>query len=88
MGTNKCVGVLTSGNGGHTKAVSCLTYIPAPQGGEAYIASGGIDCEVKLWKASTGDFAGSASHPAMVTTMCYFQDSNGSKYPFLIMDSD
>ena len=71
---------------GHTDAVSCLELIPAVTsssptdttsgGSEAYIASGGGDGEVKLWRPN-GEFAHSCSHGAFVTALKFFQDTHG-----------
>ena len=82
----RCLGILSGAGGGtgHSNAVSCLAYIPAvQQGSEAYIASGSLDCEVKLWKTN-GEFVHSCSHPSSVTSMCYFQDTHGG-VPMLLI---
>lgn len=82
IGSGRCLGVLkgaTAANPagtGHTNAVSCLALLPAAEGGEPYIASGGFDGEVKIWRTN-GEFAHSCSHGAMVTCLSVFQDALG-----------
>ena len=93
VGSGRCLGVLkgsTTGGVqsgfGHTDAVSCLELIPAATssnptdstGGEAYIASGGGDGEVKLWRPN-GEYVHSCSHGAFVTALKFFQDTYGGK---------
>ena len=84
VGTGKCLGVLTKANGGngHSEAVSCLTLIPPTSaGGDAYIASGGGDGDVKLWKTN-GEYVHSCSHGVFITALNTFQDSMGGKTHF------
>lgn len=84
-------------NCGHTDAVACLELIPAPapaavggvtapgdvSGAEAYIASGGGDGEVKLWRTN-GEFVQSWSNGAFVTALKFFQDTYGGEYHCLL----
>lgn len=81
VGTGKCLGVLSSSNNGngHKDAVSCLELIPAvAPNNEAYIASGGGDGDVKLWKTN-GEFVHTCTHTTFVTALRTFQDSMGGK---------
>ena len=51
-------------------------------GGEvAYIASGGIDGEVKLWTIN-GENVGSWSHYQIITTIKAFKDDLGGEFSF------
>ena len=85
VGSGSCLGVLRAGAGGHSAAVSCLELIPAgaASGGDAgaasepLVASGGCDCEVKVWRAS-GELVTACHHGAFVTSLKFFQDTNGS----------
>jgi WD40 repeat protein len=78
VGSGRCLGVLTSLNGGkgHTAPVSCFAVIHAGPNKELHMASGGFDNEVKVWKMN-GEFTHSVSHSAWVTALCPFQDSLG-----------
>ena len=74
-----------TGNG-HTEAVTCLELIPAtPEAGsEAYIASGGGDGEVKLWRTN-GEYVHTCSHgTCMITSLRCFQDTNSGP-PLLLI---
>ena len=95
MGVLSSAGPPGSPGLGHVDAVSCLEFIPPTTaaagasssaaggdvGGEAFIASGGADGELKLWRPN-GEFAHSVSHgppgsPAFITKLKYFKDSFG-----------
>jgi WD40 repeat protein len=83
LASGKCVGVLSAvgGAGGHTEAVSCMELIPGSP--EAFIASGGSEGAVKIWKAS-GSLVHTCSHTSMVTALRAFKDSNGgTRLPYL-----
>ncbi len=82
VGTGKCLGVLSGANGGpgHKDAISCLEFVPAAApSNEAYIASGGGEGDVKLWKTN-GEFVHSCSHTSFVTALKTWQDSLGGKH--------
>lgn len=50
---------------------------PSGQGSEeSYIASGGADGELKLWRTN-GEFVHSISHGSFITAMKHFQDDYG-----------
>jgi WD40 repeat protein len=92
VGVLSCAGTPDAPGLGHTEPVSCLELIPAqaPAAGggvvdpaaasETYIASGGADGDLKLWKTN-GEFVHSVSHgpQAFITAMRYFKDDNGGK---------
>ena len=88
LASGKCLGVLSAigGAGGHTDAVSCLEFIPSSPsipGSEAFVASGGAEGAVKIWKTS-GTLAHSCSHTSVVTALRAFKDSNGGNQVLLI----
>lgn len=70
---------------GHLDAVSCMELIPitAPHT-EAYVASGGLDKQIKLWKAAGGAYVQSWTQKAPITAMKTFVDSFG-KYTLLLI---
>lgn len=77
LGTNKCIGILSSSTNGHNGSITCLCHLSgAGMGNENFIVSGGTDCEVKLWKPN-GEFVHSCSHSTCVTAICPFQDAIG-----------
>lgn len=83
-----CLGVLSAaaGGNGHTDSVTCLEKMPAVTGGDqgsVYIASGGMDTNLKIW-SPTGDHVHSCTHTAAVTAIKLFEDSNGG-VPALII---
>jgi WD40 repeat protein len=45
---------------------------------EQYIASGGVDGDLKLWRLN-GEFVHSISHGTFITAMATFQDTLGGK---------
>jgi WD40 repeat protein len=51
---------------------------------EAYIASGGSDGDVKLWKPS-GEWVCSCNHGAIVTALKTFRDDYGGYYLFIFI---
>lgn len=80
--SSACIGTLTSSGGGpgHTAAVTCLTALPPTSAGaESYIASGGMDGEVKLWKTN-GEAVYHVGHECEVTSVASFTPDNGGKY--------
>lgn len=77
LGTGRCLGTLASANhgSGHNQAVACLCAIPASAANaEPYVASGGADSELKLWKTN-GEFVHSVTHASPITSMAVFQDA-------------
>jgi WD40 repeat protein len=87
--SGQCVGVLSCAGTpdtpglGHTEPVSCLELIPASptptgEGAEPYIASGGADGDLKLWRTN-GEFVHCVSHgpQAFITAMKYYKDDHG-----------
>lgn len=82
IGTGRCLGTLRGPSAtnpagtGHTNAVSCLALLPGAEGGETYIASGGLDGDVKLWRTN-GEFAHSCNQGMSVTCLGVFQDTVG-----------
>ena len=57
----------------------CCTSLHNVGGEVAYIASGGIDGEVKLWTIN-GENVGSWSHHQIITTIKAFKDDLGGEY--------
>jgi WD40 repeat protein len=86
VGSGKCLGVLSgaAGGSGHKDAISCLEIIPAVAPSmDAYIASGGGEGDVKLWKTN-GEFVHSCSHRSFITALRVFQDIMGGIQVLLI----
>ena len=87
MATGRCAGCIGAGPGnanGHTQAVVCLEIITTTgPDAESYVASGGADGDVRLWKTN-GEFVHSCSHGTPVTSLRCFQDIFGGQQTLII----
>ena len=87
LDTGKCEGCIGAGPGnanGHTAAIVCLEMIPSTgPDPDSYVASGGADGDVRLWKTN-GEFLHACSHGTPVTALRCFQDSFGGQQALLV----
>jgi len=81
VGSGSCFGVLSASGGGHghSGAVTCMLLIPplpTAQIPETYVASAGMDKQLKLWKTN-GEFVHEIAHQNAIMAMSLFQDDKG-----------
>jgi len=82
VGSGTCFGVLSASGGGHghTGAVTCMILIPPIPTSQApdttYVASAGMDSELKLWKTN-GEFVHGITHQNAIMSMSLFKDDKG-----------
>lgn len=87
LGTGKCVAVLglsTEANA-HKVAVASMESVTCADG--EYVATGGADGELKLWK-NNGEFAWSGTHTGVIYCLRAFKDELGGDQMLLIGTSE
>jgi WD40 repeat protein len=86
MSTSQCRGVLTSSEGGHREAVSCLEQIVIDESNNtsSCVASGGADGEVIIWGPS-GTKQWSGPQGATVTSLLSSMDNAGRSFIISIL---
>lgn len=79
--SGKCLATFTPANQGHTAAITALVHIPSvPARAESYVASGSVDHNLKLWKASGGELTATFPHIAPISALSVFQDTHGGEF--------